>query len=166
MKTSEPTTTAIVLEVLAAAADAHGVHEATELGGKYDDGWPAWYAAHMASDLKDKGYRLLPPNSTHTKVTFIVENPADPSAFEASYPDVVSLAAAIPELLSLESSKVDPHDDGSPTPYHRLLDLYFADYQAASRAVETMEAKSFFQRFATIGGTFTGLFSTVAPPTR
>ncbi len=31
-------------------------------------------------------------------------------------------------------SKVWPKEDGSPTPAYRLLDLYFADYAAASAA--------------------------------
>ncbi|MEV6302453.1 VOC family protein [Actinoplanes sp. NPDC051861] len=30
------------------AAAAHGVYEKEQLGGKFDENWPAWYAAHMA----------------------------------------------------------------------------------------------------------------------
>lgn len=34
----------------------------------------------------------------------------------------------------VQASKVWPKEDGSPTPAYRMLDLYFADYEAASKA--------------------------------
>ena len=37
-------------------------------------------------------------------------------------------------LTRLQMSKVWPTEDGSPTSAYRLLDLYFADYAAASAA--------------------------------
>src|SRR5580704_8480035 len=40
----------------------------------------------------------------------------------------------LPGLTRLQTSKVWPKEDGSPTPAYRLLDLYFADYAAASAA--------------------------------
>lgn len=69
-----------------------------------------------------------------TKITFIYSNPADPAAFEAAYPEQLALARKLPGLIRLQSSKVWPKEDGSPTPAYRLLDLYFADYAAASAA--------------------------------
>ena len=69
-----------------------------------------------------------------TKISFIYSNPADPEAFEAAYPDQLALARKLPGLLRLEAAKVWPKEDGSPTPAHRILDLYFADYDAASAA--------------------------------
>lgn len=69
-----------------------------------------------------------------TKITFVYSNPADPGAFEAAYPDQLALARKLPGLVRLEASKVWPKEDGSPTPAHRVLDLYFADYDAASAA--------------------------------
>lgn len=51
-------TTAIILDALKKAAAAHGVHEAEELGGVYDEAWPQWYAAHMVRTLADGGFRL------------------------------------------------------------------------------------------------------------
>ena len=69
-----------------------------------------------------------------TKITFVYSNPADPEAFEAAYPDQLALARKLPGLVRLEASKVWPKEDGSPTPAHRVLDLYFADYDAASAA--------------------------------
>lgn len=69
-----------------------------------------------------------------TKISFIYSNPADPDAFEAAYPDQVALARKLPGLTRLQMSKVWPKEDGSPTPAYRMLDLYFADYAAASAA--------------------------------
>ena len=37
-------------------------------------------------------------------------------------------------LIRLQTSKVWPKEDGSATPAYRMLDLYFADYAAASEA--------------------------------
>ena len=79
-----------------------------------------------------------------TKITVIYDNPHDPDAFEAGYPDQLALAAKLPGLDRLESSKVWPKEDGTPTPAYRLLDLYFSDYDTASAAVTTPEAAALF----------------------
>lgn len=72
--------------------------------------------------------------SNTTKISFVYSNPTDPDAFEAAYPDQLALARKLPGLTRLEASKVWPKEDGSPTPAYRMLDLYFADYAAASAA--------------------------------
>jgi uncharacterized protein (TIGR02118 family) len=69
-----------------------------------------------------------------TKISFVYSNPTDPAAFEAAYPDQLALARNLPGLIRLQASKVWPKEDGGPTPAYRLLDLYFADYAAASAA--------------------------------
>ena len=69
-----------------------------------------------------------------TKITFVYSNPVDPDAFEAAYPDQLELARKLPGLTRMQTSKVWPKEDGSPTPAYRLLDLYFVDYAAASAA--------------------------------
>ncbi len=69
-----------------------------------------------------------------TKISFAYSNPADPAAFEAAYPGQLALARKLPGLTRLQVSKVWPKEDGGPTPAYRLLDLYFADYAAASKA--------------------------------
>ncbi len=79
-----------------------------------------------------------------TKITVIYDNPRDPEAFEAGYPDQLALARKIPGVQRMETSKVWPKEDGSPTPAYRLLDMYFTDYDAASAAVTTAEAGAFF----------------------
>ena len=90
-----------------------------------------------------------------TKITVIYDNPTDADAFEAGFAESkqLELAKAVPGLQRLESSKVWPKEDGSPTPAYRLVDLYFADYDAASAAVATPEAAAFFP---TIFGIATG----------
>ena len=69
-----------------------------------------------------------------TRITFVYSNPTDPAAFEAAYPEQLAMARKLPGLTRLQTSKVWPKEDGSPTPAYRLLDLYFADYAAASAA--------------------------------
>ena len=96
-----------------------------------------------------------------TKVTLIIDNPTDPDAFEASYEGVVEVAKTLPKLRRLESAKVWPKEDGTPTPAHRTLDLYFDTYDDASAAVATPEAGAFFSQLGETGTSFTGLFSDV-----
>jgi hypothetical protein len=54
-----------------------------------------------------------------------------------------------------------PKEDGTPTPAHRTLDLYFEGYDMASRAVASPQAVSFFEQLGSSGVTFTGLFSQI-----
>ena len=90
-----------------------------------------------------------------TRITVIFYNPTDPEAFEAGYAEGhVGLARQLPGLQRLESAKVWPKEDGSPTPAYRIIDLYFTDYDAASAAVTTPEAGAWFadvQRLGTAG---------------
>jgi uncharacterized protein (TIGR02118 family) len=86
-----------------------------------------------------------------TKITVIYDNPDDAQAFETGYADQLALARRIPGLQRIESAKVWPKEDGTPTPAYRLLDLWFADYDAASAAVGTAEAAAFFPSVFTLG---------------
>ena len=79
-----------------------------------------------------------------TKITVIYDNPDDPDAFELRYPDQLALARKIPGIVKIETSKVWPKEDGSPTPAYRYIDLYFSDYATASAAVTTDAAGEFF----------------------
>jgi uncharacterized protein (TIGR02118 family) len=79
-----------------------------------------------------------------TKITVIYDNPTDPDAFEAGYAGQVELARALPGAQRVESAKVWPKEDGSPTPAYRVVDIYFADYDAASAAVAAPEAGALF----------------------
>jgi hypothetical protein len=94
-----------------------------------------------------------------TKITLVIDNPAHPDAFEQAYPELVKAAQTLPSLQRLESAKVWPKEDGTPTPAHRTLDLYFANYDDASAAVATPEGGAFFGQLIATGTPFTGLFS-------
>ena len=78
-----------------------------------------------------------------TKITVIYDNPTDPEAFEAGYADgQVELARKLPGLTRIETSKVWPKEDGSPTPAYRTADLYFDSYEDACAAVATPEGQA------------------------
>jgi uncharacterized protein (TIGR02118 family) len=79
-----------------------------------------------------------------TKITVIYDNPVDPAVFEKGCPAQLMLARALPGLQRIESAKVWPKEDGTPTPAYRTLDLYFDGYETASKAVTTPEAGAFF----------------------
>lgn len=96
-----------------------------------------------------------------TKITLIVDNPVDRAAFEQAYPELLDVARTLPALRRLESAKVWPKEDGTPTPAHRTLDLYFDSYEDASAAVQTPQAGTMFSQLGATGVTFTGLFSDV-----
>jgi len=85
-----------------------------------------------------------------TKITVIYDNPENADAFEAGYPDQVTLARKLPGVERVESARVWPKEDGSPTPAYRLFDMYFADYDTASKAVATPEAAAFVTQVKTL----------------
>lgn len=96
-----------------------------------------------------------------TKITLIIDNPADAEAFEEAYAEIESLARQLRGLHRVEAARVWPKEDGTPTPAHRTLDLYFDSYDDASAAVATPAAAEFFQRLVGTGTPFTGLFSEI-----
>jgi uncharacterized protein (TIGR02118 family) len=97
-----------------------------------------------------------------TKITLIFDNPVDPAAFESSYPDLVDRARKVPGVLRMETSKVWPKEDGTATAAYRMIDLYFADYDAANASLGTPEMGAFFPRALELAsGGMTGLFSNV-----
>ncbi len=96
-----------------------------------------------------------------TKITFIIDNPADPEGFEAAYGDFEVSARALPRLQRFEAGKVWPKEDGSPTPAYRTVDLYFDSYDDASAAVATAEAADFMGRLKGTGTTFMALFTDI-----
>jgi hypothetical protein len=93
-----------------------------------------------------------------TKITIIIDNPADVDALERAVPDLLAAAERIPAVQRIESGKVWPKEDGTPTPAHRTIDLTFAGYDDASAAVASAEGGAFFTVLGEAGGTFTGLF--------
>jgi len=73
------------------------------------------------------------------KLTIVVDNPHDPDAFEAHYnsPATKERLSKIPSTQRIESAKVFPKEDGSPTPAYRTIDIYFPDYATACAALES-----------------------------
>ena len=97
-----------------------------------------------------------------TKIELIVDNQDDNAAFDALVPDLLEKAKALPGLQRLVSGKVWPKEDGSPTPAHRTLILWFEDYDAASAAASSEAGGAFFPAFiGGAGGKVTGLFTDV-----
>lgn len=79
------------------------------------------------------------------KITFIIENPTNPADFESKYAEKIpGLLSSIPGIIKLETSKVHPKEDGSPTPAYRMIDLYFDSYDSACDAVKSAEAGQLF----------------------
>lgn len=66
--TEPPSTEPLLLELLRGAAAAHGIHEAEELGGVYDEQWPEWYAHHMARALDSRGLGLAAVPGSEARV--------------------------------------------------------------------------------------------------
>jgi hypothetical protein len=96
-----------------------------------------------------------------TKITLIVDNPANPDEFEQAYAEVLAAAMTFPKLQRVESAKVWPKEDGTPTPAYRTLDLYFDSYEDASAAVATPAAGAVFGGLQGTQVTFEGLFSDI-----
>ncbi|GAY18107.1 EthD family reductase [Mycobacterium sp. shizuoka-1] len=103
---------------------------------------------------------------SETKITVIYDNPTDPEAFEAAYvSEQLDAARRIPGYIRFEASKVWPKEDGSPTPAHRMIDLYYPDYDSASAAVTTPEFGAFFEAMGRLStGGVRVLFSDVEVP--
>ncbi|MFC7532461.1 hypothetical protein [Actinoplanes sp. GCM10030250] len=96
-----------------------------------------------------------------TKITLIIDNPANADEFEKAYAEVLAAAKTFPKVQRVESAKVWPKEDGTPTPAYRTLDLYFASYEDASAAVATPAAGAVFGALQGAQVTFTGLFSDI-----
>jgi hypothetical protein len=96
-----------------------------------------------------------------TKITLIIDNPSDVDAFESVYADMKRAAEKFPKLQRLESAKVWPKEDGTPTPAYRTLDLYFDSCEDASAAVATQAAGDLFGGLVGTQVPFKGLFSDI-----
>ncbi|MFI5840011.1 hypothetical protein ACIA8K_09920 [Catenuloplanes sp. NPDC051500] len=96
-----------------------------------------------------------------TKITLIIDNPENPDEFEKAYAEVRQAAETFPKVRRVESAKVWPKEDGTPTPAYRTLDLYFDSYEDASAAVATPAAGAVFGGLVGTQVTFKGLFSDI-----
>ena len=77
------------------------------------------------------------------KLSALYTPPADPAAFDEHYVAVhVPLAAAMPGLLRMETARGIGTPDGSPAPYSRTADLYFASSEAIAAAFASDEGRA------------------------
>lgn len=123
------------------------------------------------SETTDVGPLTTERKESHvseTKITIIYENPTDPEVFEKVYgTEQLEAARRIPGHVRFEASKVWPKEDGTPTPAYRMIDLYYPDYDAASLAVTTPEAGTFFEAMARLStGGVRVLMSEIEVPAR
>ncbi len=102
------------------------------------------------------------------KLTVLYSPPAQVEEFDAHYTSVhVPLALALPDLLRAETSVVVGTPDGSPAPYHRMAELYWADPATMQAALGSEQgrqtAKDAFGLAGRTGSTVTMLVSEVDP---
>lgn len=72
------------------------------------------------------------------KMTVVYGKPQDAAAFDKHYDDVhVPLCHELPGLQRLEVAKVVGGPMGSPSPYHLITELYFADENALNSAMSS-----------------------------
>jgi uncharacterized protein (TIGR02118 family) len=86
------------------------------------------------------------------KLVVAYKHPTDSDEFERRYKaEHVAMARRIPHLSRIEFGKVASLMDGSPAPYHRIAELYFADEAAMGQAAGSEEGKAAIGHAAEIG---------------
>jgi uncharacterized protein (TIGR02118 family) len=92
-----------------------------------------------------------------TTLTVLYGVPSDPAAFDEHYRSVhLPLAHKIPDVQDVSVRKVVGTPDGSPPPYHLVVNLTFADaatFGAAMGSAEGQAAAADVANFATGGAT-------------
>jgi uncharacterized protein (TIGR02118 family) len=77
------------------------------------------------------------------KLVVAYRHPSDSEEFERRYKDEhIEMARRVPNLARIEFGKVVGLMDGSPAPYHRIAELYFADEAAMGQAAGTELGKA------------------------
>jgi uncharacterized protein (TIGR02118 family) len=95
------------------------------------------------------------------KLTVVYGTPDDAAEFERHYFDVhMPLAQKLPGLQRTEIAKVTGGPGGSPSPYHLVAELHFADTDALNAALGSDEGRATGADFAAIAPK--GSFMTVA----
>ena len=86
------------------------------------------------------------------KLIVAYKHPTDSDEFERRYQaEHVEMARRIPHMSRIEFGKVVGLMDGSPAPYHRIAELYFADAAAMGQAAGSEEGKAAIGHAAEIG---------------
>jgi uncharacterized protein (TIGR02118 family) len=93
------------------------------------------------------------------KLTVVYGKPADAAAFEKHYLEVhAPIVRRWPNVERFEMARVDGGPFGSPSPYHWIADIYFADEAALTEALSSdagAEAGKDFGNIATEGSFMT-----------
>ena len=70
------------------------------------------------------------------KLTVVYGQPEDPEAFDKHYHEVhVPIVDRFPGVERVEIAKVSGGPMGSPSPYHLMTEIYFADEAALNEAL-------------------------------
>jgi uncharacterized protein (TIGR02118 family) len=95
------------------------------------------------------------------KLTVVYGTPEDAAAFEKHYMDVhVPIVERWPGLQRTELSRVSGGPYGTPSPYHWIAELYFADEAALNEALGSEAGAEAGKDFGAIAGP--GSFMTVS----
>lgn len=77
------------------------------------------------------------------KVTVLYNEPTDPGGFEDYYFNRhLSVAAKIPNVTRVETSKAAATPDGSPLPYFRMAELWFKDLETLQASMSSAEGQA------------------------
>jgi uncharacterized protein (TIGR02118 family) len=94
------------------------------------------------------------------KLTVVYTKPDDADAFDKHYFGVhVPLVDKLPGLQRVEVAKISGGPMGSPSPYHLMAELYFADEAALNAALGSPEGAETGKDFGAIAPS--GSFMTV-----
>ena len=78
-----------------------------------------------------------------TKLTVLYGVPTDADAFDEHYRSThAPLAKAIPQLHRFSANRVIGTADGTPSPYHLVVDLEFTDLEALSTGMGSPEGRA------------------------
>jgi uncharacterized protein (TIGR02118 family) len=100
------------------------------------------------------------------KLTVLYSPPAQVEEFDTHYLGVhLPLASELPDLVRAETSVVVATPDGSPPPYHRMAELYWADPETMNASLGSEQgrrtAQDAFEIAGRTGSTVTMLVSQV-----
>ena len=95
------------------------------------------------------------------KLTVVYGTPEDPAAFDQHYADVhMPLVLKWPGVERVELAKVSGGPMGSPSPYHQIAEIWFADEDALNAALGSEAGREAGKDFMNIAPP--GSFMTVA----
>jgi len=95
------------------------------------------------------------------KLTVVYTQPEDPEAFDKHYMEVhAPIVQRWPGIQRIELARVSGGPMGSPSPYHWIADLYFADEAALNQALGSPEGAEAAKDFGNIAAS--GSFMTVS----